>query len=309
MSTIQELLLSAPTKVSNSETTLEAIQDEIDNLQDSKQNLTRDVLTVSKVRMEQWVDNKVQYFISQEPYPENVQYQIVHFGDYWEGTNFISSVRCSSTSDISSLSGLPTIDDITCINNDRVLLTGQTNQTENGIWVVHTTAWTRPIDFITGSHAEEVFTFVREGTSRIFTYWVCNSISPSDIIDTDNLTFSNVNTSEDANINEWKIQRREKDPTPTPTPPPVPTPTPPPWGPWVDYFDFADAVSEGETVVIESNENFNYGWDYIKQDPTNLNGSYGIDANISMRLKGKTIITSDKQQQENTITVLSRIIT
>ena len=47
-----------------------------------------------------------------------------------------------------TLSGFPTIDGVTFpTGSDRVLLTGQTTATENGLWVTAAGAWSRPADF------------------------------------------------------------------------------------------------------------------------------------------------------------------
>lgn len=43
-----------------------------------------------------------------------------------------------------TLSGLPTVDGVTLVDDDRILLMGQTTSSQNGIWHVHTGAWTRP---------------------------------------------------------------------------------------------------------------------------------------------------------------------
>jgi hypothetical protein len=91
-----------------------------------------------------------------------------------------------------TLSGLPTnIDNVTTwAANDRVLLTGQTTASENGIWLVQTGAWTRPADFDTGDPASGAFVFVDQGDDYKDTGWVCTTDSGSDVIDTDDLAFA-----------------------------------------------------------------------------------------------------------------------
>lgn len=54
------------------------------------------------------------------------------------------------TTNVASRSGLNTYDGYTCVDGDQVLLTGQTAASQNGPWVAHSGAWTRPTDFATG---------------------------------------------------------------------------------------------------------------------------------------------------------------
>jgi len=94
--------------------------------------------------------------------------------------------------EIGSLSGLThTIDSISSFSDgDRVLLTSQTTDAaENGLWVMHTGAWTRPDDFDTGEPAANAACFVEQGGSYADTMWVCTNDSGSDVIDTDDLAF------------------------------------------------------------------------------------------------------------------------
>lgn len=58
-------------------------------------------------------------------------------------------VKSVSTSNIVSMSGPTTVNGVSCVAGDRVLLTSQTTQSLNGIWVVQSGAWTRATDFDT----------------------------------------------------------------------------------------------------------------------------------------------------------------
>jgi len=99
--------------------------------------------------------------------------------------------HCEALSDSNiTLSGLQTIDSIGLQDGDRVLCTAQTNQVQNGIWVVHSSAWTRPDDFQSGSEAHGAFTFVTEGVSYEGTGWVCISDVGYSTVDTDPLEFT-----------------------------------------------------------------------------------------------------------------------
>jgi hypothetical protein len=74
-----------------------------------------------------------------------------------------------------ALLGSQTIDGILVVENDRVLLTGQTTTSDNGAWVVHDPgAWTRPADFASGL-AKAAYFLVQEGTSEGGSSWVCTT--------------------------------------------------------------------------------------------------------------------------------------
>jgi hypothetical protein len=53
-------------------------------------------------------------------------------------------VRVVSTTKVGSLSGLPTVDDISLSSGDLILLTAETTAADNGPWVTASGAWTRP---------------------------------------------------------------------------------------------------------------------------------------------------------------------
>lgn len=70
--------------------------------------------------------------------------------DRRQGLNAAASVkvpcRIATTSNI-TLSGLQTIDGVTTVANDRVLVKDQTDQSENGIYVASTSTWQRDLDW------------------------------------------------------------------------------------------------------------------------------------------------------------------
>jgi len=90
------------------------------------------------------------------------------------------SVRAATTANI-TLSAPQTIDSISVIAGDRVLVKNQTTGSENGIYVVAAGAWQRAADF-DGSPSNEVtggaYTFVEEGTSNADTGWVLTTNNP-----------------------------------------------------------------------------------------------------------------------------------
>lgn len=106
-----------------------------------------------------------------------------------DGLKWKQPARAIETSSNITLSGLQTIDGVSLVANDRVLLTAQLTGSENGIWLVQAGAWTRPADFNTGDGAANAALFISEGTLNSDTRWVCTNDSGSDVIDTDALVF------------------------------------------------------------------------------------------------------------------------
>lgn len=88
-----------------------------------------------------------------------------------QGLDPKSSVRAATTGNI-TLSGTQTIDGVSVIADDRVLVKNQTTTSENGIYVVSAGTWTRATDADTWSELVAAFTFVEEGTVNADTGWV-----------------------------------------------------------------------------------------------------------------------------------------
>jgi hypothetical protein len=75
-----------------------------------------------------------------------------------------------------TLSGTPTIDGVATVAGNRVLLTGQTNPVENGIWIVAAGAWARAGDMAAGSAAFDAYVFANSGTLYTHTGWLCTTV-------------------------------------------------------------------------------------------------------------------------------------
>lgn len=88
-----------------------------------------------------------------------------------------------------ALTGLPTVDGITLTTGQRILLTGQTTATQNGIYAVAAGAWARTTDMATGSGAASDAIFIEEGTVNADTAWVCTNDAGTDVVGTNSLTF------------------------------------------------------------------------------------------------------------------------
>lgn len=106
------------------------------------------------------------------------------------GLTYKNAVKALSATNIASLSGATTIDGVAVGAGSRVLLVGQTTQSQNGIWLVQSGSWTRPTDFSTGSGEAGAAVFIQAGTSYAEQGWTCTSVPGSDVVDTSNLTWT-----------------------------------------------------------------------------------------------------------------------
>lgn len=95
-----------------------------------------------------------------------------------QGLDVKESVRATTTANI-TLSGAQTIDGVSLVAGDRVLVKNQTNAEDNGIYVVATSAWARADDADSDADVTSgMFTFVEEGTANADTGWVLTTDNP-----------------------------------------------------------------------------------------------------------------------------------
>jgi hypothetical protein len=88
------------------------------------------------------------------------------------GLDIKQSVRAATTANI-TLSGTQTIDGVSVIAGDRVLVKDQSTGNQNGIYVVAAGAWSRATDAdISAEVTAGMFTFVAEGTANADSGWV-----------------------------------------------------------------------------------------------------------------------------------------
>jgi hypothetical protein len=105
------------------------------------------------------------------------------------GLDVKASVRAATTASI-TLSGEQTIDGVSVVAGDRVLVKDQTAGENNGIYVASASSWTRSSD--ADSNAEvtpNLFTFVEEGTANADSGWTLSN-NGSITLGTTELTFS-----------------------------------------------------------------------------------------------------------------------
>lgn len=87
------------------------------------------------------------------------------------GVEIHPSVKAATTANI-TLSGAQTIDGVSIVATDRVLVKNQTAPAENGIYVAAAGAWSRAGDADTWAELISAFVFVEEGTTWADTAWV-----------------------------------------------------------------------------------------------------------------------------------------
>tara|TARA_Y100000996_G_scaffold390156_1_gene351154 strand:- start:47 stop:949 length:903 start_codon:yes stop_codon:yes gene_type:complete len=105
------------------------------------------------------------------------------------GLDIKDSCRVATTTNI-TLSGTQTIDGVSIIVNNRVLVKDQLNSIQNGIYVCSSGPWLRSTDLNIGFRAANIFTFIEEGSSNADKGFVCTTNSDSDKVGLNNLAFS-----------------------------------------------------------------------------------------------------------------------
>ena len=91
-----------------------------------------------------------------------------------QGLDTKQSVVAATTANI-TLSGAQTIDGISIVAGDRVLVKNQSTASQNGIYVANASTWTRADDMSTWAEVPSSFTFVETGTTLGDTGWVATA--------------------------------------------------------------------------------------------------------------------------------------
>lgn len=105
------------------------------------------------------------------------------------GLDVKSSCRVATTANI-TLSGTQTIDGVSVVAGDRVLVKNQSTASQNGIYLCASGAWTRASDADSDAEVTAgMFTFIEEGTANADTGWVLSSNQPI-TVGTSSLTFT-----------------------------------------------------------------------------------------------------------------------
>jgi hypothetical protein len=96
----------------------------------------------------------------------------VYVDNVAQGLDVKASVVAATSGNI-TLSGAQTIDGVSVVAGDRVLVKSQTAPAENGIYVASNTSWARSADANTWAELVSAYTFVETGTLYADTGWVC----------------------------------------------------------------------------------------------------------------------------------------
>ncbi len=92
-----------------------------------------------------------------------------------QGLDPKASVKAASTANIAALSGAMTVDGISLVAGDRVLVKDQTLPAANGVYVVAVGAWTRAADMDLWAEVPSAYLFVEQGTSNAELGFLCTS--------------------------------------------------------------------------------------------------------------------------------------
>lgn len=102
------------------------------------------------------------------------------------GLRWKDPVKAATTGNI-TLSGSQTVDGVSLVAGDRVLVRAQSDAKTNGIYVVATGAWTRAVDADSAPELLNAAVFVSQGTLYADTAWVCTTDNIS--LGTSNIAF------------------------------------------------------------------------------------------------------------------------
>lgn len=83
----------------------------------------------------------------------------------------LAPVVAVATSNVASRSGTVTVDSVALTAGQRVLLTGQSTASQDGVWVVQAAAWTRPTDFPAAGVITSCAVLALQGTVNANTLW------------------------------------------------------------------------------------------------------------------------------------------
>jgi hypothetical protein len=105
------------------------------------------------------------------------------------GLSWKQPVLCATTANI-TLSTLQTLDGVTVVAGDRVLVKNQSTASQNGIYLASATAWSRAPDADVWNDLISAITFVETGSTQSGSAWYCTA-QPGGTIGTTAVNWSN----------------------------------------------------------------------------------------------------------------------
>jgi len=113
-----------------------------------------------------------------------------------QGLDLKGSCKVATTGAI-TLSGTQSIDGISVVADDRVLVKNQSSASTNGIYLCKAGSWVRSDDMAAGSDGAGAFTFIEQGTANGDAGFVCTSDSGAAVVGTNVLAFTQFSKSAD----------------------------------------------------------------------------------------------------------------
>ena len=113
-----------------------------------------------------------------------------------QGLDLKGSCKVATTAAI-TLSGTQTIDGVSVVADDRVLVKNQASASTNGIYLCKAGSWVRSDDMAAGSDGAGAFTFIEQGTANGDAGFVCTSDSGAAVVGTNVLAFTQFSKSAD----------------------------------------------------------------------------------------------------------------
>lgn len=100
-----------------------------------------------------------------------------------------NTARVATTANLASLSGLLTVDSITLVAGDRVLVKNQSSTALNGLYIAASGTWTRAPEASTWVELAALKVYVTNGTANSATWWISDT-TPIGILETTAITFT-----------------------------------------------------------------------------------------------------------------------
>lgn len=119
------------------------------------------------------------------------------------GMKWRPSCRAATTANI-TLSGAQTIDGVSVVAGDRVLVKNQSTASQNGVYVAASGAWSRATDADTWAELIGMAVVIEEGSTLADQLWIC-TVNSGGTIGSTSVTFENIGFVADGSITFTKL--------------------------------------------------------------------------------------------------------